>query len=517
MNLFVRNVAVFHVFAIIAMFTWICGGTRADLLVPVVPWFLLMLLCGMLFFPQARRDESLVDARIRVWRGISRDPLTWISVAFVALLAIPFVNKGLCPICDYQTVAAAADIDPSMKFTDYLDWLHTSPAAIDPPVKFLPYCVDLRDHYGVFQWFVPALAAMIAAKHSLLKRGKRMLLEVMVWNAVGLAVLGFVQQASGAQSPFWAGEPLPGYFFSAWGYPNMAGDYFTFHFVVAAGLWQYRIAQVANAPRAHEFDSIKGPKHPVMQAHYMLLPILILFIAALDTLSRAAIVLSIGLFFVVFLHVFFGYFGKATKAGRLKMCIFGAISIVVVSFLAITFAPTDLKNEASTITTDAVFQRVGGKGQYHQRVAMAILRDHLAFGVGGWGYKHLCQSYMTPAELKQMQVVGGVNVHDDYIQFSCEHGLVGAFMLLAVVALLVWPVIHAWKRFYNWALFAPPNKAPARPLALYCMPPAVIGVLLGCIATLIHSFGDCAMRCPAVLTTLFVSLACTDGFFPRER
>ena len=496
MNLFVRNAAVFHVFAIIAMFTWICGGTRSDYLVPVVPWFFLLLMSGMLFFPQSRHNESIIDARMRVWSGIVRDPLTWVVVAFMVLLAIPFVNKGLCPVCDYMLIAGGAD-----------------PA---PPAPFLPYCVDTSDHYGVFQWFYPAFGAMIAAKHSLLKRGKRMLLEMMVWNAVALALLGFVQQAAGAASPLWVGEPMPSYFFSAWGYPNMAGDYFTFHFAVAAGLWQYRLAQVANAPKAHEFDSIKGPEHPVLQAHYMLLAVLILFIAALDTLSRAAIILSIGLFFVIFLHVFFGYFAKASRAGRLKMCIFGAISLVVVSFLAVTFAPTDLRNEASTITTDEVFQRVGGKGQYHQRVATAILKDHLAFGVGGWGYKHLCQSYMTESELKHMQKVGGINVHDDYVQFSCEHGLVGAALLLAVVVLLVWPVIRAWKRFYNWALFATPDKAPAKPLAIYCMPPAAIGVLLGCCATFIHSFGDCAMRSPAVLTTVVVALPCTDGFFPME-
>ena len=497
MNIFARNAAVFHVFAIIAMFSWISGGTRADLLVPVVPWFFLLLMAGMLFFPQNRHDETIVDARMRVWRGISRDPLTWVAVAFIVLLAIPFVNRGLCPVCDYQLIAAGAD-----------------PA---PPVSFLPYCVDASDHYGVFQWFFPAFGAMIAAKHALLKRGKRLLLEMMVWNAVALAILGFVQQASGATSPFWSGDPLPGYFFSAWGYPNMAGDYFTFHFAVAAGLWQYRIAQVANAPRAHEFDSIKGPAHPFMQAHYMLLPVMILFIAALDTLSRAAIILSIGLFFATLLLMFFGYFWKASRAGRLKMCIFGAMSLVVVSFLAFTFAPDDLRNEASTITTDEVFKRVGGKGQYHQRVATAILKDNLAFGVGGWGYKHLCQSYMTEAELKQLQKIGGINVHDDYIQFSCEHGLIGAALLLAVIVLLLVPIIRAWQRFYNWAIFAPPNKAPAKPLAIYCMSPAALGVLMGCCATFIHSFGDCAMRSPAVLTTVVVSLVCTDGFFPKDR
>ena len=95
-------------------------------------------------------------------------------------------------------------------------------------------------------------------------------------------------------------------------------------------------------------------------------------------------------------------------------------------------------------------------------------------------------------------------------------GLVGAALLLAVLGLLLWPVGKAWKRFYNWALFATADKAPAKPMAIYCMPPAVMGVLLGCCATAIHSSGDCAMRSPAVLTTVVVSLACTDGFFPRE-
>ena len=497
LNLYIRNAAVFHVFAIVAMFTWICGGIRADLLVSVMPWFLLVLFTGMLFFPQVRHTETIVDARQRVWRGIVHDPLTWVSVALLVLLAIPFVNKGLCPVCDAELIASGAD-----------------PA---PPVKFLPFCVDRVDHYGVYQWFLPLLTATIAAKHSLLKRGKRMLLEMSVWNAVALAILGFVQQATGAQSPLWYGDPLGCYFFSAWGYPNMAGDYFTFMFIVSVGIWQYRVTQVANAPREREFESIQGPKYRLLTAHYMLLPALLLFVAALDTLSRAAIILSISLFFTGFLFVFFGYFDKASRANKLKMCILAAIALVVASFVAVTFAPKDLKTEAADISGDAVLQRVGGKGQYHQRVATVIFKEYPAFGVGGWGYKHLCTSYMTPEELKHIQKIGGVNVHDDYIQFCCEHGFVGAGLMLAILVLLALPLVRSWRRMYNWALFAPPGRAPAKPLAIYCVPPPVICVCLGCVATFIHSFGDCAMRCPSVLCNLVLGLVCTDGYFPRER
>ena len=496
MNFLVRNIAVFHVFLVVAAFSWIFGGTRSDMLIPVMPWVYALLLEGMLFFPQHRSDETILDARERVWRGLARDPLTYLSLAFVALLVFAIFNTGLCPVCDRTAIAGGASPDPA--------------------VPFAPFCVNARDHLSVLVWFVPALTAMLAAKHALLKRGKRLLLEMLVWNGAALAVLGFVQQATGAEAPYWTVIENPSYFFSAWGYPNMAGDFFTFLFAVSVGLWQLRIQEIAALPPPHEFDSFKQPKHKWLRANYLLIAAVLNFFAALDTLSRAAILLVGVLLVVMFCHIFFGYFTKLNRLARVKMSACAFLGLVFIVISIVVFAPPDLRTEAGTITPTAVLERVSGKGQYHVRVSWAIFKDHPLFGVGGWGYKHFCIAYMTPEELKNIQMVGGINVHNDYLQFLCEHGVVGAGLLLAILVLLLYPLARAWHRLYRYALFAPPDQTPAKPFALYCLPSPVFGVLLAATATLVHAFGDCPLRSPACLSIFLVSLACAEGFLPRD-
>ena len=61
-------------------------------------------------------------------------------------------------------------------------------------------------HLDVVMWFVPSLVALIATKHSLLKRGKRTLLSLVVWNGLALGVIGALQQVTHAKGPLWVEE-----------------------------------------------------------------------------------------------------------------------------------------------------------------------------------------------------------------------------------------------------------------------------------------------------------------------
>jgi hypothetical protein len=38
---------------------------------------------------------------------------------------------------------------------------------------------------------------------------------------------------------------------------------------------------------------------------------------------------------------------------------------------------------------------------------------------------------------------------------------------------------------------------------------------MAAVATLIHAFGDCPLRSPAILSLFLVSLATIDGFLPK--
>ena len=217
MRFICENVPVALVFLTIAGFSWILGGASAPHLTPVMPWLWALALETLLFFPQRHMGESLADARARVWKTLSRDPVAYMVLSFLVVIVVPMFNCGLCSICDYPKILAGAD-----------------PA---PPIPFLPFCVSTRDHLSVVIWFVPSLTALLAVRHALARHGRRALVHVIVWNGALLASLGFIQQATGAKAQFWLDIPDPVYFFSSFGYPNMGGAFFVATFALAAGLW----------------------------------------------------------------------------------------------------------------------------------------------------------------------------------------------------------------------------------------------------------------------------------------
>ena len=74
------------------------------------------------------------------------------------------------------------------------------------------------------------------------RSGKRALLALIVWNGLALGVIGALQQVTHASGPLWLDEGIKGaYFFSTFGYPNMAGDYFTTLFGLSIGLWRWQL------------------------------------------------------------------------------------------------------------------------------------------------------------------------------------------------------------------------------------------------------------------------------------
>ncbi len=535
------NVVVLAVFFVLAAFAWLFGGTRAEYTVSVMPWLTAILVEAMLCFPQQRDGETSYEARARVWSAMRKDPLVWTVLVLIGILSIPFLNVGLCPVCDYPAIAAG--VDPS------------------PTIPFFPFCVDRTQHLDVVMWFVPSLVALVATKHAMLRRGKRALLELVVWNGLALGIVGAIQQVAHAKGPLWVEEYVQGtYFFATFGYPNMAGDYFTTLFCLSVGLWRWQLDDVrrkeseveisvsrspAKAPdangacekpaeadgagggsgasgagaskRHHRHHGSHGARNtaPFWERHYYLIPAFIFFFCALDTLSRAAVMLVTGLAVVFFLHTFVCLFAKMKKSQRVKVTVFSAIALTLISLCAVTFMPDDLHREVDTLDTTGVLDRVTGKGQYHVRVATEIWKSHPIFGVGGWGYKHFCLQYMTDKELRQLQMVGGVNVHNDYLQFLAEHGVVGLGLIVAIVMMTVWPIGKVWRALVAAYRFTPPKDQPPQPMQIFVLPAPVFCILMAAVATFIHGFGDCPLRSPAVLSLFFVSLATIDGYMPR--
>ncbi|MEI7899271.1 MAG: O-antigen ligase family protein [bacterium] len=490
MNGFIRNVVVVHVAGLALAFSWIHGGTRAELLLPVIPWLAAFTLELLFIFPQIKSTETLSEARSRVCHALVRDPLFYAAIALTVLLVIPLFN-----------VAGAPVFDEALK-----QWHNPT-----PPVAWLPSCVKANEHAVLLLWFPPVLIAALAAQHGLLKRGKRLLLEILCWNGAALALFGFVQLLTGAKSIFWGEEPFS-YFFSTFGYPNFAGAFFTLFFALSTGLW---FGRASVHVIGHQVGSDIHPGDlSFLEQHYLLVAVLLNFGAAITSLSRAAILLCGVAFLVLSAYIVFGVWQKAGTGGRVKVLAVIAITLFLIGLFFSVFAPEALKSEVAAITPTTVADRVSGRAYYHARVAKEIFRDHRVFGVGGWGYPHYVTQYLKPEELSGIQIQGGANVHNDSLQFLAEQGWVGFGLLLVCVALLVVPLFWQVLRFCRSAAGA---RTPPKPAWLYRLPAPVIGVFVGTSATVCHSMGDLPFRDPAIMIVWVLAFVCVSGFLPAER
>ena len=474
-----RNIAAFFIFVLVASLGWIYGGTMTSVIRPILPWLIVIMYEIALCFPQRRDGESTGHARKRVWKSLRRDPLSWVVFAFMLILSVPFVNVG----------------NP-------------------PDIKLIPFCADAMKHYGVFLWFASALSAALLAKHSLTRSGKRTLVEMIIWNGAAMAVFGFVQLVAEAPGPLWSTlVKNPGHFFSTFGYPNMAGDYFTVLFCLSIGHWRDRLDDIRhNLEGTHAAKRMS--KHKLFwKKHYLLIAALLNFFAALNTLSRAAIILVSASAILLFAHAGIVALFRMNKVERVKVGAFYALAILIMAAVATVFMPDGVHREMKTIDSREALDRVTGRGESHSIIATQIWREHLLFGCGGWGYAIFCvekqprRTYWAP---------GSANVHNDHLQFLVEHGLVGYGMLVAVVVLLLIPIGKSWITIANGVRFLATKRQKTPSQSFFALPGSAFSLLVAAAVPIIHAFGDCPLRSPAVLTLFYVTLACVPGYLPRE-
>jgi len=384
----------------------------------------------------------------------------------------------------------------------------------------VPFCVNRLDHLNVVLWFLIAVPTLLLVRHGLTRRGKRTALQLIVWNGAAVALEGFLQAATRAPGPLWYAESglgwRPGAFFATFGYPNMAGDYFTTLFGVAIALWrdQYEQVRKDHAALAATGETDSRPRR-FWQQHYFLIPAALFFFAALNTLSRAAIVLVTSTAVVYFAHALVSFLSRMRKARRV---ILGGWSLVVFGllvFFARMFMPENLQREVGTLEATEMLDRVTGKNEYHSSTATALWKDHPLFGCGGWGYAHLGLLKLKPEERRRAATVGGINVHNDHLQFLTEHGLVGFGAMVSIVVLLLAPVFLGWKQLVKECRFKKGKDLPPKPVSVFALPAPVFCILVSLLATFIHAFGDCPLRSPAVLTLSFVLLAALPGFMSK--
>lgn len=453
--------------------------------VPSSLWLIVPLVSvvAIFVFPRHRAGEKYVTTVRGSAVRFFKDPLSCVALALLLLLAVPLFNVGLCPACDARAIAGGA--------------------SADPPFRYLPFCVNAAEHMSVFRWFLSAFAVALAVRFGLRRKWKRIFCEVLVWHSALVSAYGFVRM--------FAADASAAKGFSVFGYVNHGAAFFTVSFALSLGLWAMRQTEMAE-------KDVKGDheEHPFLGRHYPLFPAALNLLGALATRSRAAM-----LFLIILSSAFFVYVSMASMAGKRRVHrVKGLASLLMLLGLVVSvsvFAPPDIGREFATLTTRGIVDRTSGHGQYHERVATAIMRDYPFFGIGGWGYRHFCVQYLGPKDMPGMQVQGGANVHNDYLQFVAEHGLMGFALMIAAFFFLARDVFFVWRWTYLRYRFTPTEKTPISPIAVFCVNPMMFFAVLGCLCVLFHALGDCPLRSPAVLVTLLAVVAAIPGYDEDER
>lgn len=503
-SLILRAVTQLLVAVPVLAFCWTWGGMRGDLLVKVMPYATLLGL-GALLIPQRRPGETVGQAFRRAWRGLFHDPLFYVGIIFLVYLCLPLFNVGRPPV-------------GLVKLGKLVGFAY--PPECYPHWRFLPFCVNPRAHMEMFCWFVPALVAVWGVRHALTRSGARFNFEFAVWNTAVLSLFGFLQIITKAQFPFWTTLARPVHFFSVFGYPNAAGSFFVLGLALSIGLWVEHMQWVEELPLRMENASLAvrtEARHPLLFAHYPVVAVALNFFAVLATFSRAAMMLAMLLVGVFVFYIVGRLFFCAGIERARRFRSFMAIGIVGLALAGIVFvySPPQVLAELKTLNVFSISNRVSGKGEYHTRVASAMVRDYPLFGVGGWGYAYFSGLYLDKRQVSQRAEKGSANVHNDYLQFLAELGAVGFGGLSAIVWFLLAPALLHWRRMSVQAAQMARSSLSPSSIALFSLPPPVFWGLLGALAVGIHAFGDCPFRSAAVLSLLWATLATLVGYLPR--
>ncbi len=240
-----------------ALFTWLGGGIVAPWLTPWTPWMTLLIAEVMLLLPEQRYNESLFEARRRVWKGVLRDPLLWLSIALIAFLTIQWLNAWTFLEWNveerkYELVSPAVESWADERAEPFLQdplprkyrprntlqhniWFEDS-----QPISWLPWSLRSDEAWGVLNWFPPVLIALLAIKHGLRKRSKRHLCAFICIMTAVLAIAGVVQYILGEDFLYW-GREGSAFFFATFGYPNHAACYFPAVMALSIGMLLWTI------------------------------------------------------------------------------------------------------------------------------------------------------------------------------------------------------------------------------------------------------------------------------------
>ncbi len=472
-DLFVRYGVAIHVALMVVYSAWARGGSSPAYMW-ALPWLCLGLLEIMLLLPPARRGETPQSAVKRMLGGIFLDPVTYIGIALVGFLVIQWLN-GPCELVENPEAFSGWDYEP-------------------PPWKTMPFCVVREEALQVLLWFLAVVSAVIAVRHAMRPSARYFILKLFVANGALLSILGFVQALTCPGKLFWY-RPIPVYFFATFGYPNHAGTFFVMMTALNIGLLLRAI----------------GNKGRRVEIAWLALTFCLNAAGLYGSLSRAAIVMGS---LIIVMGLVYGLIYLWNRISRVKVLATAVIvAAVAVCAAVLALVPgSPLKKEIDTIDFSHLASVYEGDREELGQAALEIWKDHSWTGVGGWGFRRYVALYMSEDRWEYLRTSGRANVHNDALQFLCEHGVIGFGLMVALTLALLG---HALVRLP--LIRRETNSTTGQPRSWFgSVSPCVWASFAAIAAMMVHSTIDLPFRSIANTLVWFILLACLPGFMPSK-
>lgn len=389
-------------------------------------------------------------------RGLQKDPLFFLGAALLTLLIIQWWNGGKVRILEPST--GKISFSP-----EFIEWM---PGVVDPVAG-----------WDMVVWFFPAVTAMIIIRRCYPNPDTvRKLFWCMTINASFLAIFGLLVPVLPKNALSWLSFLLPeerAHAFATFAYPNYAGIFFILHLGIASGLFFH---YYKNKKRASRF-SLKAPTLAVVM--------LLLFFAVHRTGCRSAILYSWILSGCILVYLLITTFKSASSHGHGKKKTVIIILCFLVVMISVHFFHFDkaLHAELSTMShLDRLIKEQLKNRFWSLKAAARIWLDHPLFGVGGNGIRHYLPYY---AEIPKKGYICTSNIHNDFMQYLAELGIVGLGLMLGIFSVLVIGMLRSSHRKSPWFIFT----------------------LTGLLGVLFQSLIDAPFRSPPIIISFAVVLA----------
>ncbi len=463
-----RYWVVAHIALLAVVLSWAHGGTGVNSLT-AIPWLSLIVLEMTLLLPPVRKTETPDLARMRVWRALVRDPLF-------------YVGSLLCLYLLFQCLNGGRKLEFDLASNSWRFSL--------PPLSWGPFCVVPDESRPVFYGFLAAVVVLLGIRRGTNRRGKLILLRVLVANGGVLSLFGIVQRFGAMRLP--GSSSLPNVCFTGFETVSQSGAFFTLLLAISIGLLVQ--ALLAEGERKH--------------ASWLGVVLALNLTGALFSGSRAAILFSLALFVLGGLYAIRHAWRLVDSGVLLKvLAVYFLVLVSGVAFLFFLAPNNPILREIRTVPWDKLGEGTFGVRWLQTVSAWHIWREHPWFGVGGLGYRHYVCLELDETQ-RALLFRGGSHVYNDGLQFLVEHGVIGFGLMLGGVAILLKPIIQRLRLAHVTNV----DGWTGEPWLLFRVSPITILILAGTTITFLASLIDLPFRSPAVLVTWCIALACAPAF-----